>query len=978
MHKNSITVNLTACLFVIITSTVWAEAPFIPNDQPIGTIAQLDLSNYDLRDGNETLFQPSFDKISWSGNLSAYPIDAVAVINKTAERWVGGAAAQVDAQDYDSGRKIITLKDNGSRIPFRWNSLSAAQQASLGDAASGPLIVDFVRGDQSNEIPAGDFRSRLSVLGDIIHSTPYYVYDADHPRVYVGANDGMLHAFNAATGAEIFAYIPSMLLPSLKKLSQSNYAHTYFVDGQINVGTVIIGGNDKTLLVGGLGAGAKGVYALNITEPTVANETGAVSKILWEITPTSIDNSGSGSYKNLGYVYGIPLIVKLNSGGGESGVIIGNGYMNDGNGHASLYIIDPSNGQLIKEIDTGQAGAKGGPNGLSSATAIDINNDGLSDYVYAGDIDGNLWKFDISNNSVASWTATKLFTASHAITSAPSITRHPYGGYLVLFGTGKLLTATDLNDTSIHYIYGIWDGAPASNNNLLDQTLIEKTFTYGGHSVRVRIASSNSPDWHAGGDLGWRTALPAGERVTGDLTITASRRFHTTSTNPTIKSNDTKVPDGENWLLELDYLTGGGWGAPIFNLNGDNVLSDADRLVDAAGKPVPGPEGVPSARFIAPGVLSQPILVKLGSFNATLFNQNPDMTVPEMVTTPGVGGISNGHFDFDIYYGDGDDFGKQKHVHEYDDKYNVIGVNMLNASESAFNLINAIPDKNTRFKLLIANQYLNPAVNLSIGGTPHKNLKELPQSKAGLTVASLPAYKQVNINSFEIIMPPDTFASKDWWGDGVKRAGLIPTKTGCVNNMDSDDLNPTPGQNGEWHNGALTLQLIKDTTPDTAVQLNVPGEPGKGYRVKDQYFTSYVLAEYTTFWHHPNGACFGDGDWTPTPPQDTSTPGKSSAPPAGTADPRAGAGGGSAVYGGISSVTTSSSGGVSVTTITYYDGTVEKITTQDDGTTIREITLSDGTKTVIEIPPGDIYGGGTEQRDNAKTGRISWQQLYKD
>ncbi len=171
----------------------------------------------------ETVFAPSYEKLDWSGNLFAYPIDEHGVVNLAAERWSGGASARVDFQHYDTGRLIVTLKDNGSRIPFRWTELSNNQQSSLGN----DHVLLYIRGDRANEAPNGDkYRFRKSVFGDIVHSRPYYVHDEVNPRVYVGANDGMLHAFGADTGAEVFAYVPSMLIPNLDNLTAAAFTHT--------------------------------------------------------------------------------------------------------------------------------------------------------------------------------------------------------------------------------------------------------------------------------------------------------------------------------------------------------------------------------------------------------------------------------------------------------------------------------------------------------------------------------------------------------------------------------------------------------------------------------------------------------------------------------------------------------------------------------------------------------------------------------
>ena len=226
------------------------------------------------------------------------------------------------------------------------------QQQERGDGRA--QIVNYIRGDRANEKPLGaNYRKRSGVLGDIIHSRPIFVDHATDPRVYVGANDGMLHAFDADTGDEVFAYVPSFFISPVaatsfshvKALTVDPYVHNYFVDASPNARKVTISGAAKTILVGGVGAGGKGLYALDITDPTAASEAAAASKILWEITPTTINNVASTAYADLGYTYGIPVIAKLNDGTWVA--IVGNGYNNTGGNQAVLYVINLLTGAKI-------------------------------------------------------------------------------------------------------------------------------------------------------------------------------------------------------------------------------------------------------------------------------------------------------------------------------------------------------------------------------------------------------------------------------------------------------------------------------------------------------------------------------------------------------------------------------------------------------------------------------------------------------
>ena len=182
----------------------FAAAIFTPNSQPTGWVGEVDVSSFDFSSGTQVIFKGDFVKGEWSGNLSAFPVDEQGTVLFAAERWAAGDI--LDDQNYDSGRNIVTMKSDGTKIPFRWASLGTTQQAAIDNSKSattvGPNIVNYLRGDRTNEKPNGTnlYRPRAHVLGDIIHSRPLFVDHATDPRVYVGANDGMLHSFDADSG----------------------------------------------------------------------------------------------------------------------------------------------------------------------------------------------------------------------------------------------------------------------------------------------------------------------------------------------------------------------------------------------------------------------------------------------------------------------------------------------------------------------------------------------------------------------------------------------------------------------------------------------------------------------------------------------------------------------------------------------------------------------------------------------------------
>jgi type IV pilus assembly protein PilY1 len=717
-NKIMIGAGAGAIAALAVASLVAAVVPdvFLPDKQPVGYVGQPVVSNANVAAGTSKMYSIDYDANNWSGNLHSYPVASDGTISTT-DDWTGGAAAMIKAQSAatPSARIIVTKKAGGAGVPFRWNQLTSgagSQQAAL-DAATAATattspVLEYIRGVADNEGTAtGKYRPRTSGMGDIIHSTPVFWNDGVNQTVFVGANDGMLHAINASTGKERFAYIPSVLIPKLPALTSQTYTHQYFVDGRMDVKKF----PTQTLLVGTLGGGGKSLFALDVTNAAAADETDAAKKVLWEITPAS---TGFG---NLGDTYAAPTLFTLpDASTGTPALVVGNGYNNVGSGTAVLYLIK-ADGTLIKAFDTG-SGSTARPNGLSSPSLWDTDGDGKKDTAYAGDIDGNMWKFSL----VSPYTVTKLFANptpgdAHAITMAPGLSRHPLGGTMVTFVTGRMLRPGDATDTANHYAYGIWDGAPALNTALLDQTLTEVNYvgTSPNPDVRVRIATAKVPNWTAGAanHRGWVTALPtAGERLVGDGAFVTGSVFQFMTTNPTIRP--TSVPPGENWWMQLNVLTGGDTGATNFDLDNDRDFTSLDQ--------VNGRD--PVGRYMGGGVRSQ--LIAISADGVDVFQSNYDKngappagpTTTVTTQTTGDRGVSGGHFDFDIYCytncGDGKGVSRSDgyyyigtntetntrdldwtHVHEYDDIYDVTGVNMLAPSQALFKLSRVIRSSTT-------------------------------------------------------------------------------------------------------------------------------------------------------------------------------------------------------------------------------------------------------------------------------------------
>lgn len=646
-----------------------------------GSANNVGLSSFFLANDNTLAFVASSSSSDWSGDLSAFTVTGNGELS---EAPVWSAAHELDNIS-PASRVIFSYNpESHTGIDFDWadstTELSSRQQSDLsdgGDAAQGRATLQYLRGERAHESPGTTyaFRQRNSLIGDIVHSSPIYVgppalffpdaapFGADgnrysdfwtgqqsrSPTVYIGANDGMLHGFNTADGQEVLAYVPSPLYPKLADLADPNYIHQYYVDRTPTVADAFFNDAWHTVAVGGLGAGGRGIYALDITNP--ASFT-ADSTVLWEFTA---EDDG-----DLGYTLSRPIVALTNAGPLDDkrwAVIVGNGYNADEDGnnddaHATLFVLfldaNLSDGtwdlgnDYIKiaapvASDTGNANENanenannGTPNGLSSPAGADINRDGIVDRVYAGDVKGNLWAFDLSSTTATEWDvafpgtdddATPLFTATNAaneaqpITVKPSVivnTHQPTTGanrpnLLVLFGTGQFLTTDDPLNTDTQTFYGIWDSGESSlgRGDLTVQTITEltgqSTVDNTTSGLTVRGVSDNRVPYEntsAAGNNGWLLDLHAADAATGERVIASP------SVNGDIVFFATFIPDGssclqnnESWFMALNAFSGGPPPTPTININNDFVVDENDRVTglttNVAGVPINSTAGAP-------------------------------------------------------------------------------------------------------------------------------------------------------------------------------------------------------------------------------------------------------------------------------------------------------------------------------------------------------------------------------------------------
>jgi type IV pilus assembly protein PilY1 len=555
-------------------------------------------------DTDTRTFQATFTS-SWSGELKSYAVGTNGVVESTPD-WTTNEADTLLPANWAS-RSIYFNQVPGSGLrPFTYANLSPAQQSLMGpNATVQASVVNYIRGNKSQEEAnsGGIYRTRpRGLLGDIINSTPVFV-KAPNPYLYtssmgfagasayagfaaaqatrpgiiwVGANDGMLHGFAAENdsnlangdegGEEVFAFIPkSVIANGLATYASPSYQHRYFVDGDIAIADVYDTGTSswRTILVGTLGRGGPGIFALDVTTPTAAGIT-----LLWDYDGTDIPGLG----KNLGK----PVIAQTANGTWQ--VLLGNGPQSTG-GLARLIAINVLTG-ATSTVGTG--GAAG--NGLSAVLARDTNGDRFADTVYAGDLTGRLLK--ITNLSGSPSVAT-IFNAvdpssvAQPISAAPLVGRDPATGITwVFFGTGRYFTDTDPTTSQVQTWYGIKDtGGLPTRANLVQRSVLAQGTVAG---FRVRTVETGDTG-ELSGMRGWYMDLPSSrERMVIPNQFQGRALIGTTR----IPNNSNVCrPGGGGFIMAINPFTGARLDQTFFDLNGDGNFNDSDT---ASGEVVSG------------------------------------------------------------------------------------------------------------------------------------------------------------------------------------------------------------------------------------------------------------------------------------------------------------------------------------------------------------------------------------------------------
>ena len=538
------------------------------------------------------VYQASYVSGKWTGELAAYEVSSAGVSSKDLDGdGLADAAWRASTMIPEpKQRKVFTWSGSaGTTFPTsaQLTALAVPTRAPVdGGPATGQEIADYVVGSAAKELRnGGSMRDRDSKLGDIANSSPMYVEDSK--SIFVGANDGMLHAFAAVDrtkgskakgGQELFAYIPKGVGASaLASLGNPRYNHGYFVDGPVVVSARAQTTDSKNYLVGTLGRGGTGLFALDVTDP----DGFKASNVLWDYT-------GSDFSGDMGMVLGEPLIVQLNDG--TDAVVVGNG-IDSTNRHAVLFVIDLETGAVIRKFDTGA----GGDNGLSAPRGVDVNGDRKVDFVYAGDLAGDIWKFDLSASTSAAWSiangGSPAFTAVDAggnaqpVTAGLAVARDPKTGKIWIFaGTGKFMENGDIADASVQTIYGFTDtGSATSRASLVERTIVVAGQAPDGREIRGFEATTPVPDDKRGWYIDLDFPKPQGERVVSNPRVQGSVLLVPSMIPP---RTGTCEAGGTGFINALDAFTGTSLGAPYFDVNNDGKFDDNDKL-QADGSLVP-------------------------------------------------------------------------------------------------------------------------------------------------------------------------------------------------------------------------------------------------------------------------------------------------------------------------------------------------------------------------------------------------------
>lgn len=509
---------------------------------------------------------------------------------------IGGLGFQVDTDTGNWTSEIYGIVDPGTsseRIKWRASNEIPAHTArrlytntggssgAVFDGSVGGLdesLVSYIRGDASLE--GALYQERDSLIGAIVGSQPFlqrqvnfdwsrlpedqgggayedYVEDKEGKVsvVYAGSNAGVLHAFNSQSGVELFGYVPRGVWDRLADVANPDVPFRYTVDGEVVVTDAYNSTSNswKTVLVGGLGAGGKAIYALDVTDPGNFSE----SNVLWEVTADDLASDPNAEPDDLGNTFAKPQVARLQNG--DWVVVIGNGYGADDH-QARLLVLDLFTGDVVGNIQAGTSGTEANPNGLSSPRVVRERPEETHDrWVYAGDLHGNLWRFDLSTIASTTSITAPFFSGAEnnnrPITAQPQTSYPGATGFAVSFGTGKFFESGDGAvdaTTPDDYFFFVYDNSPAGEPPQYDLSdLVDRSFagTATGEQDEIEVDGTNQ---------GWYVKFQdQGERLLSQPRVLPGGLGMVTFTTFT-PTQDRCEPGGDNWLYLLTTASGQG------------------------------------------------------------------------------------------------------------------------------------------------------------------------------------------------------------------------------------------------------------------------------------------------------------------------------------------------------------------------------------------------------------------------------------
>lgn len=589
----------------------------------VGAAAASATSTPNISQFDNDIFSATFTTVKWYGQLTKRKIDTVTGIVGNTDLWNSSNIVGRKVSDVTDTRRILMLDvAAGDLKDFTYNEMTDTERAwfdgkcaalsqcanlSVANRAvvnSGANIVNWLRGQQiyaddtvmraytdTDTIPQGLTAALPIVLGDIASAKPAFARDprknytragyndfkVEHAAragtIYAAANDGMLHAFNAANGEELWAYVPRITMKKLHVQASVNYGtnHQYTVDGSPEVGDVQIGGEWRTVLVAGLNAGGRGYYALDITDPEQP-------RALWETCADTAVCSGVNLEPEIGLSFGNPQFGTWKNAAEEERwvVFLTSGYNNvpgvegvaSGSGKGYVFVVDVATGAVLDRIST-DSGSPATPSGLAKITAVTNNptTDPLVTYVYGGDNLGQMWRFDFTSPGTVRVLKMGDAGVNQPITTRPDValcrveitneegTTVPEAQRVVAFGTGRLLDITDVGSTATQSAYVLRDSGVAvsaaqwRSEALMARQTLTKIPGAGGDTYTIAGANVD-----LGSQAGWYVDFDrnAGERVNLDPKIVLGTL--TTVTNVPSSSSACSVGGTSN-IYELDLCT---------------------------------------------------------------------------------------------------------------------------------------------------------------------------------------------------------------------------------------------------------------------------------------------------------------------------------------------------------------------------------------------------------------------------------------